>query len=456
MKFRTLRVVGVVTGCLWAASLVAGEPTAAERGKKALLEHCYSPPTITMNGFENLWKEWGLKAKPEPAEFAKLLRERYGLHDAPYPNNGLPMGLREEPLLWGVGKGISLDCMLCHGGSIAGKSYVGLGNTALELQGFFEETAAADGLGRRTPFRFSNVRGTNEATATAIFLLTHRDADLNFRLKPVIDVKLHDDLCEDVPAWWLLKKKKTIYRVGATDARSVRTNMQFMMNPLNGPEDFAKAEAAFKDIRAYILSLEPPKYPLPIDRELAAKGEKLFTTNCSRCHGAYGVKWTYPNRVVPIDEIGTDRTRFDAISPQVGDYYNKTWFSKEDVGWFSDSYKVTDSKGYQAPPLDGIWATAPYLHNASVPTLYHVLNSKARPQIFTRSYRTDLDAYDAEKVGWKVRVLDEAPDAAKTEPLEFRKVYDTSKPGRGNGGHTFGDKLTDAERMAVIEYLKTL
>src|SRR6516164_7099729 len=99
MKFRTLRVVGVVTGCLWAASLVAGEPTAAERGKKALLEHCYSPPTITMNGFENLWKEWGLKAKPEPAEFAKLLRERYGLHDAPYPNNGLPMGLREEPLL---------------------------------------------------------------------------------------------------------------------------------------------------------------------------------------------------------------------------------------------------------------------------------------------------------------------------------------------------------------------
>ena len=85
-----------------------------------------------------------------------------------------------------------------------------------------------------------------------------------------------------------------------------------------------------------------------------------------------------------------------------------------------------------------------------------MLNSKSRPKIFTRSFRTDLDAYDAEKVGWKVEVLDKAPDATKMPPIEFRKIYDTSKPGRGNGGHTYGDKLTDAERMAVIEYLKTL
>jgi hypothetical protein len=456
MSCRTLRVVGVVTGCLWAASLVAAEPTPAERGKKALLEHSYSPPTITMNGFENLWKEWGLKAKPEPAEFAKLLRERYGLHDAPYANNGLPMGLREAPLLFGVGKGISLDCMLCHGGSIAGKSYVGLGNSTLELQAFFEETSAADGGGRKTPFRFSRTRGTNEAGASSVFLLQYRDPDLKFHLTPVVDLDLRDDLCEDVPAWWLLKKKKTMYYPGATDTRSVRSLMQFMMNPRNGPKDFAKAEAAFADIREYILSLEPPKYPLPIDRELAAKGEKLFTTNCSRCHGTYGEKWTYPNRVVPIDEIGTDRLRFDGISTKFADYYNKTWFAQEGAGWFGEGYKIQATVGYQAPPLDGIWATAPYFHNGSVPTLYHVLNSKARPKIFTRSFSTELEAYDSEKVGWKVKVLDKAPDPAKTEPLEFRKVYDTSKPGRGNGGHTYGDKLTDAERMAVIEYLKTL
>ena len=39
---------------------------------------------------------------------------------------------------------------------------------------------------------------------------------------------------------------------------------------------------------------------------------------------------------------------------------------------------------------------------------------------------------------------------------ERRKVYDTTQPGRSNGGHTYGDDLTDDERRAVIEYLKTL
>ena len=95
-------------------------------------------------------------------------------------------------------------------------------------------------------------------------------------------------------------------------------------------------------------------------------------------------------------------------------------------------------------------------HNGSAPTVYHVLNSKARPKIFTRTYRTDLDAYDAGKLGWKVEVLSETPDAKKLAPIEYRKIYDTSRVGRGNGGHTYGDKLSDDERMAVIEYLKTM
>jgi hypothetical protein len=58
-------------------------------------------------------------------------------------------------------------------------------------------------------------------------------------------------------------------------------------------------------------------------------------------------------------------------------------------------------------------------------------------------------------VGWKVEVLDKAPDPKKPA-IDQRRIYDTSQPGRGNGGHTYGDKLTDTERMAVIEYLKTL
>jgi mono/diheme cytochrome c family protein len=425
----------------------AADAGAVERGKKALLGKCYAPPTITRRAYDEVWRQWGLKEKPGPADYDRLFRERYGLHEAPYPNGGLPMGLRPAPLLLGLGKGIGMDCMVCHAGSIAGKPYVGLGNSALDYQAFYEEMSAADGRAPRTPFRFANMRGTNEAGAMAVYLLGYREPNLDRRATR-IDLDLHDDLCEDVPAWWLLKKKKTMYHTGGSDARSVRSLMQFMMSPLNSAGDIRRAEADFKDIRAFLLSLEPPKYPLPIDHQLAAQGEELFRANCAHCHGTYGAEWTYPNKIVPLDKIGTDRRRFDGITRKFGEYYAKSWFNQD--------YPIQETEGYQAPPLDGIWATAPYFHNGSAPTVYHVLNSKARPKVFTRSFRTDLDAYDARKLGWKIDVLDAPPDPRKLSPIEFRKTYDTSQPGRYNGGHTYGDKLSDDERMAVIEYLKTL
>jgi hypothetical protein len=101
-----------------------------------------------------------------------------------------------------------------------------------------------------------------------------------------------------------------------------------------------------------------------------------------------------------------------------------------------------------------VWATAPYFHNGSAPTVYHVLNSQARPKRFTRSYHTGAADYDPVKLGWKYREV--GPADPKLPARERRKVYDTTQPGHGNGGHTFGDDLTDDERMAVIEYLKTL
>ncbi len=425
----------------------AAEAPSAERGREALLGRAFNPPTMSRRAYDEVWRQWGLKEKPAAADYNRLYRERYGLHEAPYPNGGLPMGLRAADLLLGLGKGISLDCMLCHGGAIAGRSYVGLGNASLDLQAFFDEMNAADGRPPRTPFVFSNVRGTNEAGGMAVFLLGFREPDLRLRLER-LDLDLHDDLCEDVPAWWLLKKKKTMYCTGGSDARSVRSLMQFMMSPLNPPSAFEKAEKVFRDIRAYLLSLEPPKYPLSIDRDLADRGEVLFTAHCARCHGTYGEKGTYPNKIIPIDKIGTDRRRFDGITRKFGAYYAKSWFAGD--------YAPRESDGYQAPPLDGLWATAPYLHNGSAPTVWHVLNSKARPRVFTRSYRTDLDAYDARRLGWKITELPAAPDPKKVPPLEARKVYDTSQPGRGNGGHPFGDHLREDERMAVIEYLKTL
>jgi hypothetical protein len=186
---------------------------------------------------------------------------------------------------------------------------------------------------------------------------------------------------------------------------------------------------------------------------LASRGEAIFNDTCSKCHGTYGEQWTYPSKIVPIDEIGTDRTRFEGFTKAWANHYNSSWFARKAANGVSG--KVRETAGYQAPPLDGVWATAPYFHNGSVPTVYHVLNSKARPRVFTRSFKTSLADYDPFKLGWKIQVLERGANA-DLPSVERRKIYNTTQPGRGNGGHTFGDHLTDAERYAVIEYLKTL
>lgn len=423
----------------------AAEPNASERGYKALTGTAFSPGFWKTTSVENAWKLWGVKEKP--ADYDAAFRDRYGLHPAPYPNDGLPMGLRKADIL--LRKGIGADCMLCHGGSLLGKSYVGLGNSTLDIQALFEELAKAGGMSGQLPFTFSNVRGTNEADGFGVYLLGFRNPDLS--LREWQDLGLRDDTCADVPAWWLLKKKKTIYHTGATNSRSVRTLMQFMMHPLTTPAMFEKAEPAFRDIQQYLLSMEAPKYPFPIDRSTAARGEVLFNDNCAKCHGTYGEKWTYPNKVIPLEEIGTDPRRFENVGPKYGEAYAASWFGQEKG--IAKPFRATN--GYQAPPLDGIWATAPYLHNGSVPTLQHVLNSKSRPRLYTRSFKTEEADYDKERVGWKITELKEPP-SDKLPAIERRRVYDTTKPGRSNAGHTFGDDLTDEERAAVVEYLKTL
>ena len=111
--------------------------------------------------------------------------------------------------------------------------------------------------------------------------------------------------------------------------------------------------------------------------------------------------------------------------------------------------------GYQAPPLDGVWATAPYFHNASVPTVYHVLNSKARPKRFTPRSGGEKEDYDPVKLGLRFTAVVEAP-APAPPARERRQVYDTTLPGAVTRATRSAMALSEAERAAVIEYLKTL
>lgn len=105
---------------------------------------------------------------------------------------------------------------------------------------------------------------------------------------------------------------------------------------------------------------------------------------------------------------------------------------------------------YKARPLDGIWATAPYLHNGSVPTLYDLLlPADKRPKSFAMGTRE----YDPIKVGYRSDI--QAPGNS----FVYRTQGDDGQllPANGNQGHDYGAaKLSEADRLALLEYLKTL
>ena len=119
---------------------------------------------------------------------------------------------------------------------------------------------------------------------------------------------------------------------------------------------------------------------------------------------------------------------------------------------FSEHDMENNSLGYTSRPLNGIWATAPYLHNGSVPTLYDLLlPADQRPNWFwTGSYE-----YDPVKVGFITN---------KTEDNRF--LFEArnstggalnSVDGNTNRGHDYdNEKFSDEDRMALIAYLKTL
>jgi hypothetical protein len=241
-----------------------------------------------------------------------------------------------------------------------------------------------------------------------------------------------------------------MYYDGRTDARSVRTNMQFLLGEKT-LEEFRALEPTFRDLRQFLLSLEPPKYPFPIDHQRAARGRVVFEGSCARCHGTYGPGGRYPNKIVELDVVGTDPARARGLSDRLVAHYNSTWFA--------DEYPVSAEKhGYQAPPLDGLWATAPYLHNGSVPTLHALLQSSSRPSRFTRPPSTGLENYDTTHLGWRFTEVsaEELASTARRSAFQARFIVDTARFGMGNRGHTFGDDLGEEQRMDLIEYLKTL
>jgi mono/diheme cytochrome c family protein len=197
--------------------------------------------------------------------------------------------------------------------------------------------------------------------------------------------------------------------------------------------------------------LKPPAWPEDlagkIDHAKAANGEKIFNDTCRDCH---------QNRFLDLVQIGTDPQRANSFGQPVAGvpFPNaiKPILDKlKERAFLDDGISAADQEGmdakpviwratgqYMTRPLTGVWATAPYLHNGSVPSLWHLLHPDQRPGKFTVGNRE----YDSTKIGYR------------TDGTGW--TFDTSQPGNSNIGHTYGANLTEDQKTALLEYLKTI
>ena len=280
----------------------------------------------------------------------------------------------------------------------------------------------------------------------------------------------------DIPQIWDVEKQASIHHNGNTNSVLGR-NIISAIATFYAPSLEAIMDAdprRLGKIGKISEKIEAPLYPEdvfgPIDREKASLGAELYAQHCIACHAPTlpdgevtdlprysaaetGTDEAYFNVFeVPVRDIaGVDEQPYDQALMAVIADFRKKWFER---------YEITDEEAAQLEavdpywnfervwigrPMSGIWATAPYLHNGSVPTMYHLLlPASERPAQFTYFSRE----YDPVNMGFK---WDEPLDAA---PL--LATYDTTVRGRGNQGHEYGTSMTDDERYALIEYLKTI
>ncbi|MDX1929758.1 MAG: hypothetical protein SFV81_24745 [Pirellulaceae bacterium] len=260
-----------------------------------------------------------------------------------------------------------------------------------------------------------------------------------------------------------------------------------------------------------IKRLPAPLWPLDIDEKLASEGGKLFAEHCARCHGMDGAQ---TNKPLTFSEIANGALNAHATDPNrlamwnVTDSQGRTPHEiYNDFGngyfWDLDSFRAT--KGYVSVPLNGIWARGPYLHNGSVPTLMDLLNPPLSPaatkamldsgdsQLFealtdelattARPRPSQADANKARERTHKFvqAVVAQARERGVRPPVFLRGcdvldatnvgfvadgsvpvgrnglfLYATFIQGNSNAGHLWGTELTKEQKVAIVEFLKSI
>ena len=399
-----------------------------------------------------------------------LYRQLYGAADAPLrlegrddANADLPYNLNAFTSSRG-NRVVHPNCLSCHASVFRGQLVVGLG--ASEADFTKDATQGLNGVERflsgtaRQEFDFwyehvsavaphirAAVVGVNTADALGVALASHRDpSTLAWSDTALFDLPAGDPLPVDVPPWWRAKKKSSLYATGAGRGDHSRLMMLASTMCVDSVDVARTIADVFPDVRAAITEISPPAWPGTVDSGMVTTGQAVFETQCARCHGDAS---TYPNLFLPLELVGTD----GALAQQ--SVANAPYLAWVGSSFYGETARMEPGLGYTAPPLDGVWATAPFLHNGSVPTMEALLDSSKRPERWRR--RDDLGdhGYDDAAVGWHYDAVD-ANTYEGLGPNDKTHVYDTNRTGYGNGGHTFGDELTSDERASVIEYLKTL
>ena len=487
----------------------------------------------------------------------------------------LPMGLTQLRRTDGSWTGnLNVTCSICHGGKVgeAGDS-AGLGamygtNSLSDITVMFTDLSQlAPQQSALAVISQNKVRGTGNITNFQLFgTLTITDIQglpgyLSIQTQPSTGT-------EDPPVWWNIGHRPSkFFDAGqVTDSKRIELSFHFPGTPTHGsPPGSTMADDKQwiidhqQDGDAWITSLKSPVWPEAklgaIDTALAEQGAILFHSknlwepklnnpvakpdggngSCAGCHGAYSPRYVHDSayldtpalegiaaHIVPMPVIGTDSKRLDGNSQIVAIAARSNWFAYVDGPYNAAGIPLCADQndtalrgdralGYLAPPLYGVWATAPYFHNGSVPNAWEVLKPSDRQTIWRRisnapredqagAVVTGFDSslatgYDAQKLGWKYEAL--ACGDAGTTPLldcnpvdessvtiqdalgpayangglvwnvanlpirnnqqvEDRKIYNTKYYSQSNAGHQFTSVLTDQERRALIEYLKTL
>ena len=208
--------------------------------------------------------------------------------------------------------------------------------------------------------------------------------------------------------------------------------------------------------------LPPSVYPFEVDVALARKGQALFAANCASCHQpnngkVYRNMGTHLGRAKIANQLITIAAQSSftaACSPTTvtvdidgtsrkpcAEYRGVSLVGKKKLAMTSPSRH----DGYNALPLVGLWAQAPYLHNGSIPTIYHLLMPAERPASFSKS-RLD---YDKKWLGFSWD-----PGVSHRGGSKEGYIYKpASSPSIGNAGHNKdilqGDKTYGSSGKSV-------